>query len=63
MYQIPPKAKDAKQRMVRVTDPAEIEAIKRCGLKDPIGAQMGEDWYAEAHSLAQHRKQDVGIEV
>ena len=42
-YQIPDKPKDDKQRYVRVTDPAEIEAIKRCGLKDPIGAQMGDD--------------------
>jgi len=62
-YKIPPKEKDPKQRLVRVTDPAEIEAIKRCGLKDPIGAQMGEDWYAEAKSLAQFRGQEVEIEV
>jgi len=62
-YQIPPKAKDAKQRMVRVTDPAEIAAIQRAGLKDPIGAQMGEDWYAEAKSLAAFRGQEVEIEV
>jgi len=31
--------------------------------KDPIGAQMGEDWYAEAKSLAQFRGHEVEIEV
>ena len=63
MYQIPAQPRDKKQRMVRVTDPAEIEAIQRAGLADPIGEQMGDDWYAESHSLAQFRKQDVEIEV
>lgn len=30
-YTVPPKKPDPKQRFVRVTDPAEIEAIQRNG--------------------------------
>lgn len=66
-YTIPPPKADAKPRYVRVTDPVEIEAIQRAGLRDPIGAQYTLDgatsWYAEAHSLAQFRNQPVEIVV
>lgn len=38
-----------------VTDPAEIEAIERAGLRDPIGGFLNGQWFAEASSLAQFR--------
>lgn len=69
-YQVPPKPADPKPRYVRVTDQAEIEAIKRAGLRDPIGGPHWIDgsaqpveWYAEAHSLAQFRGQPVEFVV
>lgn len=62
-YQIPAPLPDAKLRFVRVTDAAEIAAIQRGCMADPVGAQMGEDWYAEWHSLQQFRKVPVEIEV
>jgi hypothetical protein len=63
-YVVPPKPADPKQRYVRVTDPDEINAVIRSGLRDPIGA-IGPDGvvYAEAHSLAQFRGQNVEFTV
>ena len=37
------------------TDPAEIEAIERAGLRDPIGGFLNGQWFAEAQSLTQFR--------
>lgn len=62
-YQIPAIPKDAKTRLVRVTEPSEIAAIQNPDMYAPVGAQMGEDWYAEWHSLQQFRKVPVEIEV
>jgi hypothetical protein len=66
-YTVPPKKPDPKQRFVRVTDPAEIEAIQRNGLGDPIGGSTTECghavWYAEAHSLRQFRGLPVEFDV
>jgi hypothetical protein len=74
-YTVPPKPAEPKPRYVRVTDPAEIEAIQRAGLRDPIGRPEFEKhregpyevqtiiWYAEAHSLAQFRGQPVEFTV
>jgi hypothetical protein len=62
-YTIPDKPADDKPRYVRVTDPVEIEAIQRAGLRDPIGDKHTGFWYAEAHSLAQFRGQPVEIDV
>lgn len=63
-YVVPPKPVDAKPRYVRITDPAEINAVIHSGLRDPIGA-IGPDGvvYAEAHSLAQFRGQQVEFNV
>ena len=62
-YTVPPKKPDPKQRFVRVTDPDEIRAIERNCLDSPIGAFMDGAWWAEAHSLAQFRKQHVTFDV
>lgn len=72
-YTVPDKPAEPKPRYVRVTDPAEIEAIKRAGLRDPIGGPHWEKsadgstqfiaWYAEVHSLAQFRGQPVEFNV
>ena len=44
-------------RLVEVTDPAEIEAIKRNDIHDPIGAEMSPGvWKAYAFSLERYRK-------
>jgi len=68
-YTVPPKKPDPKPRYVLVTDPLEIEAIQRGGLRDPIGGRMNPEahavgiWYAEVHSLAQFRGQPVEFVV
>lgn len=62
-YVVPPKPADPKPRMVRVTDPVEIEAIQRAGLRDPVGGCIDGVWYADAHSLAQFRGQPVEFNV
>ncbi len=63
-YTVPPKKPDPKQRFIRVTDPAEIEAIQRNGLGDPIGMirDDGTTW-AEDHSLRQFRGLPVEFDV
>ncbi len=63
-YTVPPKKTDPKPRLVRVTDPAEVEAVQRSALRDPIGI-VDSDGTAlvEAHSLAQYRKQPVEFVV
>lgn len=71
-YTVPPKPAEPKPRYVRVSDPAEIEAIKRSGLRDPIGychmlqdqnGAIEEACWAEAHSLAQFRGHPVEFVV
>jgi hypothetical protein len=62
-YRVPDAPRPPKRRYVVVTDPDEIEAIKRAGLRDPIGGCLNGQWFAEAHSLAQYRKQPVEFEV
>lgn len=54
-YRVPDKPKPPKSRYVVVTDPAEIEAIERAGLRDPIGGFLNGQWFAEAQSLTQFR--------
>jgi hypothetical protein len=54
-YRVPDKPKPPKSRYTVVTDEAEIEAIKRAGLADPIGGVIDGQWFAEAQSLAQFR--------
>lgn len=54
-YTVPPKPLPPKTRLERVTDAAEIEAIQRSGLRDPIGGHFEGQWYATADSLAQFR--------
>ena len=54
-YRVPDKPKPPKSRYVVVTDPAEIEAIERAGLRDPIGGFLNGQWFAEASSLQQFR--------
>lgn len=54
-YRVPDKPKPPKSRYAVVTDPAEIEAIERAGLRDPIGGFLNGQWFAEAQSLAQFR--------
>ncbi len=62
-YRVPDKPKPPKQRYVEVTDPETIEAIKRAGLRDPVGGLIEGKWYAEAHSLAQYRRKPVEFTV
>lgn len=62
-YTVPPKPAEPKPRYVRVTDPAEIEAIKRAELRDPVGGCVDGVWYAEAHSLQQWRMLPVEFVV
>jgi hypothetical protein len=62
-YRVPDKPKPPKQRYVVVTDPDEIEAVKRAGLRDPVGGLIDGKWYAEAFTLAQYRRKKVEIEV
>jgi hypothetical protein len=54
-YQVPDKPRPPKSRYIVVTDPGEIEAIKRAGLADPIGGVIDGQWFAEAQSLAAYR--------
>lgn len=54
-YRVPDKPRPPKSRYVVVTDPAEIEAIERAGLRDPIGGFLNGQWFAEAQSLTQFR--------
>lgn len=56
-YEVPPKPKDPKSRLVRVTDPREIAAICNPLFESPIGYQdaTGEFW-ADADSLRQYRE-------
>lgn len=61
-YRVPDKPRPPKQRFVVVTDPDEIEAIKRAGIRDPIGGLIEGKWYAEWHSLQQYRRKPVEIE-
>lgn len=63
-YKIPDPEPDPKQRMVRVTDPAEIEAIKRNdSLKCPDGVEFGGAWFATLDSLRKFRGEQPDIEV
>jgi hypothetical protein len=62
-YRVPDAPRPPKKRYVVVTDPAEIEAVRRAGLRDPIGGLIEGKWYAEAASLAQWRRQKVEIDV
>lgn len=63
-YTVPPKPAEPKPRLVRVTDPLEIAAIQRNGLRDPIGyTNANGDCWADAHSLAQFRGQPVEFTV
>lgn len=62
-YQVPPRPPEPKPRMVRVTDPVEIKSIQRNGLRDPIGATVNGETWAESHSLAQFRGQPVEFNV
>jgi len=62
-YRVPDAPRPPKKRYVVVTDPAEIEAVKRAGLRDPIGGLIEGKWYAEAGSLAQWRKQRVEFDI
>jgi hypothetical protein len=55
-YTVPPKKPDPKQRYIVVTDPGEIEAIKRSGWRDPIGGFLNGQWFAEANSLKAYRE-------
>ena len=56
-YEVPPAPADPKPRYVEVTDPDEIAAIKRGGLRDPIGGYNGDErWWATADSLVQYRQ-------
>ena len=55
-YRVPAKPADPKQRYIVVTDPGEIEAIKRSGWRDPIGGFLNGQWFAEAHSLKVYRE-------
>ena len=52
---VPPKPMPPKTRLERVTDAAEIAAIQRNGLSDPIGGHYDGLWYATADSLRQFR--------
>ena len=54
-YRVPDKPRPPKSRYVVVTDPGEIEAIKRAELADPIGGVIDGQWFAEAQSLAAYR--------
>lgn len=62
-YKIPDEPKPPMPRMVPVSDPEEILAIQRAGLRDPIGVEYQGTWFAEAFSLKQYRKEPVEIEV
>lgn len=62
-YRVPDKPKDPELRYIVVTDPVEIEAIQRAGLRDPVGGCIDGVWYADAHSLAQFRGQPVEFNV
>lgn len=63
-YQVPPKPRDPKARLVRITDAAEIESIRRSGIKDIIGTVTadGEAW-GEVHSVNQYRGVPVEFPV
>lgn len=54
-YRVPDKPAEPKLRLVRVTDQAEIAAIARNELRDPIGATVNGETWAEWHSLRQYR--------
>jgi len=63
-YQVPPKPADPKPRMVRVCDPAIIEAVKVNDLRAPIGAidKDGTCW-CESLSLRQYLGEPVEFNV
>jgi hypothetical protein len=49
-----------KPKMIPVTDPAEIEALKRGAqgeLDAPYGIEYAGRWYAEASELERYRQQ------
>jgi hypothetical protein len=62
-YRVPHKPRPPKQRFVPITDADEIEAVKRSGIRDPIGGMIDGKWYAEWHSLMQYRKKPVEFDV
>ena len=62
-YEVPPAPADPKGRYVVVTDPETIAAIKRAGLKDPVGGLIDGKWYAEAFTLKQYKNEQQEIEV
>ena len=62
-YTVPPKPAEPKLRLVRVTDPAEIAAIERADIRDPIGATVNGETWAEWHSLRQFRGLPVEFTV
>jgi hypothetical protein len=53
---------DDKPRMVQVTDPAEIESIRRNGLDDIIGGEVAGQWWAYKWSLDRWRAADKATE-
>lgn len=62
-YRVPDKPRPPKQRFVPITDADEIEAVKRSGIRDPIGGMIDGKWYAEWHSLMQYRRKPVEFDV
>ncbi len=54
-YKVSPEPADPKPRLLRVTDPEEIAAIKRADLLAPIGFEYAGAWFAEATSLEAYR--------
>ena len=62
-YRVPDKPRPPKQRFVPITDAEEIEAVKRSGIRDPIGGMIDGKWYAEWHSLMQYRRKPVEFDV
>lgn len=62
-YRIPEPVQDQKPRFIRITDPEEIAAMLRGDMDSPIGDEYAGAFFAEAHSLAQYRKETVEIAV
>jgi hypothetical protein len=62
-YTVPPPPLRPKARYVRVTDDAEVAAIMRACLRDPIGEFRNGEYWAEAKSLAQFRGQRVEFDI
>ncbi len=54
-YQVPPKPKPPKTRMVATDDPAEQVPLEQSTLQSPIGGWHEGKFYATADSLNQAR--------